>query len=187
MIRTAFAIALVATSALPVSSLRAQSHSGHGADHGSGHATSSDYAGQQNREIKALSPDDLAQLRRGGGWGLARAAELNGAPGPAHVLELADELDLDPEQRDAVAALHERMKDEAVEAGDTFIAAERALDAAFADGAPSADELTRLVRHAAEAHGALRLVHLRYHLETLPVLEDEQVTDYRRLRDYADD
>ena len=36
----------------------------------------------------------MADLRAGRGMGLALAAELNGYPGPAHVLELADKLDL---------------------------------------------------------------------------------------------
>ena len=44
------------------------------------------YAGQQARTIKALSDDDLAALRKGEGMGMAKAAELNGYPGPAHVL-----------------------------------------------------------------------------------------------------
>jgi hypothetical protein len=46
----------------------------------------SPYAGQQTRAIKALAPEDLAALRNGEGMGMAKAAELNGYPGPAHVL-----------------------------------------------------------------------------------------------------
>jgi hypothetical protein len=49
----------------------------------------SPYAGQQTRAIKALSPEDLAGLLNGEGMGMAKAAELNGYPGPVHVLELA--------------------------------------------------------------------------------------------------
>ena len=48
----------------------------------------SPYAGQQNRPVKALSPEDIAALRNGEGMGMAKAAELNGYPGPAHVLAL---------------------------------------------------------------------------------------------------
>ena len=40
------------------------------------------YAGQQTRAIKALSDDDIAALRAGEGMGMAKAAELNGYPGP---------------------------------------------------------------------------------------------------------
>ena len=52
----------------------------------------SPYAGLEAREIKSLSEADIEELRRGGGWGLALPAELNGVPGPAHLLELRDEI-----------------------------------------------------------------------------------------------
>ena len=48
------------------------------------------YAGMQQRALKALSEDQIADLRAGKGMGLALAAELNGYPGPIHVLELCD-------------------------------------------------------------------------------------------------
>ncbi len=54
----------------------------------------SKYAGEENREIKSLSADDIDELRNGGGWGLAKAAELNGVPGPAHLLEMKKEIDI---------------------------------------------------------------------------------------------
>jgi DNA repair protein RadC len=38
------------------------------------------YAGQQTRSIKALSPEDIDELRKGAGMGLAKAAELNSIP-----------------------------------------------------------------------------------------------------------
>jgi hypothetical protein len=59
----------------------------------------SPYAGMQTRPIKALSAEQVADLKAGRGMGLAMAAELNGYPGPAHVLELADKLDLSDQQR----------------------------------------------------------------------------------------
>src|SRR5215475_1130417 len=52
------------------------------------------YAGFEQRPIKALSEQEVDDLRAGRGMGLALAAELNGYPGPSHVLELADRLDL---------------------------------------------------------------------------------------------
>ncbi len=51
-----------------------------------GQEHASKYSGQEKRTIKSLSPDDIAELERGGGWGLAKAAELNGLPGPAHLI-----------------------------------------------------------------------------------------------------
>jgi hypothetical protein len=52
----------------------------------------SPYSGMQTRSIKALSEQQVADLTAGRGMGLALAAELNGYPGPFHVLELADKL-----------------------------------------------------------------------------------------------
>jgi len=54
----------------------------------------SPYAGQQSRSIKALPEGDIAALQNGDGMGMAKAAELNGYPGPRHVLALAAELHL---------------------------------------------------------------------------------------------
>jgi hypothetical protein len=52
------------------------------------------YAGLEARSIKTLSDQQIGDLRAGRGMGLALAAELNGYPGPMHVLELADALGL---------------------------------------------------------------------------------------------
>ena len=54
----------------------------------------SKYVGQETRKIKSLSADDIAELTKGGGWGLAKAAELNGYPGPAHILEMGSKIGL---------------------------------------------------------------------------------------------
>ncbi|MFQ6552717.1 Spy/CpxP family protein refolding chaperone [Aestuariibius insulae] len=147
----------------------------------------SPYAGEQAREIATLSADDLAELAEGGGWGLARAAELNGVPGPAHLLELADEIGLDAGQRTAVETIRDKMRADAIAAGERFVAAERALDAAFTGSVPDAAALERLVRDAGVARAELRLVHLSAHLRTTPLLTDEQVERYGVLRGYADD
>ncbi|MBW2146214.1 MAG: hypothetical protein JRI22_04235 [Deltaproteobacteria bacterium] len=52
------------------------------------------YAGGERRSIKALSPELVQDYLNGKGMGLSLAAELNHYPGPAHVLELASELNL---------------------------------------------------------------------------------------------
>ena len=49
------------------------------------------YVGLQSRTIKALSAEQIADLRAGRGMGFALPAELNGYPGPLHVIELADQ------------------------------------------------------------------------------------------------
>lgn len=147
----------------------------------------SPYAGMEAREIKSLSADDLDEIRRGGGWGLALAAELNGLPGPAHLLELKDEIGLDPDQVAAIEAIHAEMRREAQAAGARLIAAEEAIESAFRRGGLDADALRALVDEAGRARAALRFVHLSRHLSTPPLLEPEQIEAYRRLRGYADD
>lgn len=59
----------------------------------------SPYAGEQSRSIKSLSQQETADYLSGKGMGFAKAAELNGYPGPGHVLELADKLALSPTQK----------------------------------------------------------------------------------------
>jgi hypothetical protein len=71
----------------------------------------------QTRPIKALSEQEVADLRAGRGMGLAMPAELNGYPGPAHVLELADQLGLSADQKARIQSLFDSMKAEAVPLG----------------------------------------------------------------------
>ena len=58
------------------------------------HKLQSNYVGQEKRQIKTLSQDDIYDLQNGNGWGLAKAAELNGVPGPKHLLEMKEEIKL---------------------------------------------------------------------------------------------
>lgn len=167
--------------ALTPTLLFAQTHDG---NHG---APLSAYAGDETRLIKSLSEQDLEEIAHGGGWGLARAAELNGVPGPTHLLELADEIGLADQQREDIEAIREQMQADAITAGERFVAAEQALDEAFQQGAPDADMLERLVAEAGQARSALRLVHLSAHLLTLPLLTDAQVSRYSISRGYSDD
>ena len=156
--------------------LSAQSH-----DH-SQHAQQ--YAGLESREIKALSAEEIEQLRSGAGMGFAQAAELNHYPGPKHVLELADELGLTGEQRDAAKKEFDTMKAAAVGLGERIVSAEKHLDAAFARGTIDEASLARMTGHIAQIRGELRAVHLKAHLAMRGVLTEEQVATYDRLRGY---
>lgn len=151
-----------------------------------GAADPSPYAGQQGRAIAGLSEADRDDLRAGRGWGLAKPAELNGWPGPVHVLELADALDLTEAQRGEVTAIFDRMQETARRLGADYIAAEAALDAAFAGGEVSPDRLADLTGEAGRVRNELRAVHLAAHLETRPVLSQHQIMIYNRLRGYGE-
>ncbi|EFO29275.1 conserved hypothetical protein [Roseibium sp. TrichSKD4] len=137
------------------------------------------YAGFESRQIKSLSDSDLKQLREGSGWGLALPAELNGRPGPAHLLELKDQLQLTPEQVTKIEGLHADMKREAIAAGERFISAERALSIAFETPDLDNAQLEVLLKEAGDARAALRLVHLKRHIDTPPLLTAHQIQRYQ--------
>ena len=92
----------------------------------------SQYAGIQTRPIKALSEQQVADLKAGRGMGLALPAELNGYPGPRHVLELSEQLGLSAEQRARIQSLFDSMKAETVPLGERLLEQEAALDQQFA-------------------------------------------------------
>ena len=116
--------------------------------------------------------------------GLALPGEMNGYPGPVHVLELADQLQLSAEQRHRVQQLFEAMKTEAITVGEKLIQQESALDREFAEQKISPDVLTQLTAQIGETQGQLRAVHLKYHLTTAELLTAHQRNRYAELRGY---
>lgn len=152
-----------------------------------GHQHASPYAGEQSRAIKSLSRDDIDQLQRGAGWGLARAAELNGVPGPAHLLELQDDIPLAAHQVAEIRDIFERMQADTIAEGQRLIALEERLDVHFREGTITDDILQRLLADIAESRGRLRYLHLATHLETPRLLTDAQIERYNELRGYRRD
>jgi Spy/CpxP family protein refolding chaperone len=143
------------------------------------------YAGQQTRPIKALSDEDIVALRNGEGMGMAKAAELNGYPGPMHVLTLAQQLGLTDNQQQQVTAIFQRMSAAAKPLGAELIAHEQTLDQLFAKGEITPDRLAAETATIAELQGRLRSVHLGAHLETRAVLNPNQIARYEQLRGYG--
>jgi len=149
------------------------------------HAPASPYSGLQAREIKALSPEQIADLKDGRGMGLALAAELNGYPGPRHVLELAQELALTADQQRRTNELFETMRRETGSLGERLIEAERALDRLFAEKRATPQSVAAAAQSAGAIEGELRAAHLRYHLAMMEILTPQQVQAYNHLRGYA--
>ena len=142
------------------------------------------YTGQQTREVSSLSARDIADLNAGRGWGLAKPAELNGYPGPLHVLELAGELALTDEQEAKIKAIFAHMKEQAQAAGRSYIANEAKVDALFKAGSATPAALGSALATAAHSRAKLREIHLSAHLATTPLLTRHQRHLYQQLRGY---
>jgi hypothetical protein len=142
------------------------------------------YAGMQARAIKALSAEQIADLKAGRGMSLALAAELNGYPGPRHVLELAEQLGLTDQQRADVQRLFEEMTVE-VPIGEKLISQEAELDRLFAHRVVTPSSLGSVMAAIGATQAELRKAHLKYHLITSGLLTAAQMQNYSRLRGYA--
>ena len=145
----------------------------------------SGYAGQESREIKALSPEEVDAYLSGKGMGFAKAAELNGYPGPAHVLELAAELQLSADQRRRTEALFAAMQSQAIDAGRALVGEERSLDRSFARKEITPALLAASLDRIAALQARIRAAHLDAHVAQLAILLPEQVARYEALRGYA--
>ena len=147
-------------------------------------ADGSPYAGEESRQFKSLSAGEIESLRSGQGMGFAKLAELNRYPGPAHVLELADELELTPTQLQQTQDIHTEMKNAAVALGEQIIVAEAELGRHFEDGTVDAESLEMALLEIGDLRARLRNVHLQAHLEQQKILSAEQVAKYDELRGY---
>jgi len=147
----------------------------------------SPYAGEEARVIKSLSAKDIDDLLNGRGWGLAKPAELNGVPGPAHLLEMKSEIGLSSEQVSAIEVIWSEMNQNARRLGERYVALERELNEKFAAHQITQEALKALLLEIATVRAELRYTHLSSHLQTGPVLKPAQVALYNRLRGYSND
>jgi Spy/CpxP family protein refolding chaperone len=145
----------------------------------------SPYAGQESREIKALSPEDVSDYRAGKGMGFAKTAELNGFAGPAHVLELATQLQLTREQRARTEELFTSMQMQASASGRLLVTREGELDALFATKAITPAQVTLSLQEIATLQARIRDAHLQAHLAQVQILTPEQNARYALLRGYG--
>lgn len=144
----------------------------------------SPYAGGETREIKSLSKAEIDGLLTGKGMGYAKAAELNGYPGPAHVLELSERLSLSADQRIETETIFSQMETSSKDLGAELVRAELALDYAFKSKKIDELSLLKLVQDIGAIEARLRAVHLHAHLLQTEILNDEQISGYMELRGY---
>lgn len=186
----ALAIAVLATEPSPAISADtpADPMTGH---HNMGDASAgnlrSPYAVLRGTAATGLLPEEVEGLVKGKGMALALAAEVNGYPGPRHVLDVAeaDQLPLRPEQRAAVERLNAQMLEEAQAKGQEILQAEAHLAQRFREGRIDEASLRASLEHIGQLRAELRFIHLRTHLTTRALLTAEQLAQYNTVRGYT--
>ena len=150
----------------------------------------SPYSGQEIRVIKSLSDNDVQSLQNGTGeafGGIAKLAELNGYPGPRHVLDIAQELQLTDRQRMEIELIYQNMSNNAKSIGSAIIGVEQDMDETFANKTITEENLIALLDKSANLYGQLRFVHLSAHLDTAQIMTTEQIQMYNEMRGYDGD
>lgn len=148
--------------------------------------TPSPYRELLDSEIRGIDDKTIEEYLTGKGMGLALPAELNGYPGPRHVIDLADDLELTSEQTAQVQALFDEMQAQAIALGEEVLAAEAALEEGFRQQTIEDSSLNAQLQAIAILQAELRFVHLSTHLATIEILSPHQVALYNSLRGYAD-
>jgi hypothetical protein len=115
---------------------------------------------------------------------MAKLAELNGYPGPRHILDLGKELGLTTVEKEYIIIIYNDMKREALKLGQEILQIEKTANKLFANKSISDSELQRLIIKSAGNYGKLRYIHLTTYLKMMDILSQEQIILYNTLRDY---
>jgi hypothetical protein len=183
-------LAIIVLAAVPGPGMTAETHAdgAHGAHHppGSAGELRSPYAVLRGTAATGLLPEEVEGLVSGKGMALALAAEVNGYPGPRHVLDAAqtEQLALRPDQHAAVERLHARMLEQAQAKGQEILQAEAHLAQRFRAGHIDEASLQESLADIGRLRAELRFIHLRTHLTTRALLTPEQVARYNAVRGY---
>lgn len=135
-----------------------------------------------NPNPKSLSAEKVQGYLSGKGMGFAKVAELNGYPGPAHVLELAEPLQLTAAQKQASQKLFDTMQSKAVTLGKDLVNLEQELDELFTSRQVTQQRLANLLAKIGDLNTRLRQVHIEAHLAQRLLLSEDQVVRYKQLR-----
>lgn len=148
-------------------------------------ASSTDYPDLLASPIRGLTPNEIEELRTGAGAGMALAAELNGYPGPKHILELAERLALSQDQQADVEALFSATNAEARRIGALLLGLHKELDDGFRNRTLTESGLHDLLVKLDGQTAELRFVHLRAHLAAFDLLTPHQRAMYAEMRGYG--
>ena len=131
---------------------------------------------------QAQVPADKDVLLKGEGAGQGLYAELNGYPGPKHVLDVATMLSLTPEQKRRITEIYKQMDARARELGTRIVRVEDELNTAFRQGLVNERSVNDDAEQIGRLRGRLRAVHLTAHLKTKDILSRTQLDMYKSLR-----
>ena len=138
-------------------------------------------------EIRGISEDDIEGYRAGAGLGFALPAELNGYPGPRHILDFSDELKLNSDQLEEIQGLYDEMLPQAIDLGEQILQAEAELELAFREETITPEYLETQLDFIEGLRSGLRYVHLSTHLSTITILTTHQIQQNNVLRGYSDE
>ena len=139
-------------------------------------------ASEEKRKIFTLSDEDIEELKNGRAWGLAKAAELNGAWGPRKVLELKNDLKLSSNQIRKIEDHYDKTKRLAIQQGIQLIELEGELNHYFNEGILTEPILRVLISRLVRIKSKLFFIHLSAHLKTQLILNTNQQSHYNKLR-----
>jgi len=148
-------------------------------------STGSTYSGQEKREIKSLSKNEISGYLNGKGMGFSKVAELNHFPGPRHVLDLAIELQLSKQQIEKTNILYQAMKIKAKKYGSFLVEKEKEIESLFLAKEVDSIKLEKLAKESAEFTAQIRLAHLEAHVSQQQLLTKKQIRKYDDLRGYS--
>jgi peptidoglycan hydrolase CwlO-like protein len=146
---------------------------------------STQHMSHETTSTSGLSDEQRTEYVNGEGMGLARPAELNHYPGPRHVLDNADKLQLSADQLAKTQALFQEVHTKAQALGKEIVAKEDELDSLFRDQRADVEKVSSLTSEIARLQGELRALHLSMHIRERAVLSPEQVAKYDSLRNYV--
>ncbi len=125
--------------------------------------------------LSGVSEQEKEMLLKGGGLGAGMIAMMNGYPGPKHVLEMGDELELTAAQRESIGTIYGKVKAESVKLGTELVEKDEELAALFTSGSVSTKDVEKRSREIGELQGRLRAAHLNAHVQTHAELTPAQL------------
>lgn len=131
-----------------------------------------------------LSEEQRTKYLNGEGMGFAKPAELNHYPGPRHVLDNADKLQLSSDQLAQTQALFQEVHTRAQALGKQIVAREDELESLFRDQHADLGRVSSLTAEIGRLQGELRALHLSMHIRERAVLSAGQVAKYDSVRNY---